>query len=114
MNYYAIKEDFYTYPHQNFITEIKGFDNSRAQIALDNNLFGKKDFKFKPLDKKLIDQIVVLQQKGQYPDAYRVIYSNIENDSNVPNDIKYWFKQASEINSNKNSVVNDFIRIYYK
>ncbi|MDV2440643.1 hypothetical protein QR665_14360 [Acinetobacter gerneri] len=40
MNYYAIKEDFYTYPHQNFITEIKGFDNSRAQINWDEFLLG--------------------------------------------------------------------------
>lgn len=38
MNYYAIKDDFYVYPHQNFITEIEGFDNPRAQIDWDEFL----------------------------------------------------------------------------
>lgn len=38
MNYYEIKADFDEFPQQNFITEIDGFDNSRAQIDWDEFL----------------------------------------------------------------------------
>jgi hypothetical protein len=38
MNYYEIKTDFYEFSHQNFITEIDGFDNPRAQIDWDEFL----------------------------------------------------------------------------
>jgi hypothetical protein len=40
MNYYEIKTDFYEFSHQNFITEIDGFDNPRAQIDWDEFLIG--------------------------------------------------------------------------
>jgi len=36
MNYYEIKEDFYTYPHQFFILEVGGFNN----VPYDENIFG--------------------------------------------------------------------------
>jgi len=38
MDFYEIKADFDSFPNQNFITEIDGFDNSRAQIDWDEFL----------------------------------------------------------------------------
>ncbi len=38
MDYFEMSCDFYTFPQQNFITEIYGFDNPRAQIDWDEFL----------------------------------------------------------------------------
>jgi filamentous hemagglutinin len=99
------------------VSAFAGFDVNTAvnsaQISLDNNLFFKDNFKFKPLDKQTIDKIRILKENGQYAAAYQVVYSNIVGDPNVPDDIKYWFQQAIKINSNAdNSAANDFIRIF--
>ena len=56
-------------------------------------------------------QITELNQKSNFPDAYRYIFGLIKDNPNVNEGTKYWFKQASEINANNpNNSANKFIR----